>query len=117
MWRCEFGSEVRYDPMAVEIRLVDNNLRYQLPTELGLLLSNLLDLDFSQNQLSGLVPIIELGRLTSLERFYLRKSATISSSESDNIVGIGLAIIYLLHGFVDGNQEQSGFKNKSLWGM
>jgi hypothetical protein len=106
-----FNSGFFCDPIVVEIRLVDNNLRHQLSTQLGLL-SNLIYLDLSRNQLSGLVPTgSELGRLTSLERFYLGKSATISSPELD-IVRICLTLIYLFYGFVDGNQELSGLKRE-----
>jgi hypothetical protein len=79
---------VRCDPMVVEIELYGNNLRGQLPTELGLL-SNLQVLSFIGNPIFGLFPT-ELGRLTSLEQFFVCKSAT--SSELGTIALFGYVL-------------------------
>jgi hypothetical protein len=62
----QFNSGVRCDPMVVEIILQSQNLRGQLPTELGL--------------------------LSNLETLSLCKFDTISSSELETIISFGLLV-------------------------
>jgi hypothetical protein len=82
------------DPMVVEIRLEANNLRGQLPTELGLL-SSLRFLTLGDNLLSGLIPS-ELGRLTRLQGLKLCKFATLSSSELDTTISLPLFVLQFI---------------------
>jgi hypothetical protein len=98
MWMNEyedgtFDGGVRCDPMVVEMKLDDNNLQGQLPTELGLL-SNLQVLYLGNNQIYGLFPT-ELGRLTSLEQLYLSKSATMDTSKLKTMTLFGSVLQFI----------------------
>jgi len=80
MHECSWMRLICEDFEVVEIRMATNNLRGQLPTELGLL-QNLVSIDLRFNKLTGSIPP-QVGHLKSLQNLFLGHNQLSSMSDS-----------------------------------
>ena len=80
MHECSWKGLICQNFEVVEIRMGTNNLRGQLPTELGLL-QNLVSIELTFNKLTGSIPP-QVGHLKSLQNLFLGNNLLSSMSDS-----------------------------------